>query len=79
MAYETFRVEITRDETLATGKGTWDEKVERLFISVLSRPPSAEERQRFVQHLSRDPAMAPALVEEAIWALLASSEFRFNH
>lgn len=66
-------------ETLVNSKEPWDAKVERLFVSVLSREPSAAERQRFVKHLQGDPATAPALVEEAIWALLASSEFRFNH
>jgi hypothetical protein len=66
-------------DNLLADKAPWSEKVERLFLSVLSRPPSEEERARFVQHLSGDAAMAPALVEEAIWTLLACSEFRFNH
>jgi hypothetical protein len=66
-------------DTLLTTKGSWDEKVDRLFVSVLSRPPSAVERQRFVKHLSSNPQAAPALVEEAVWALLSCSEFRFNH
>jgi hypothetical protein len=67
-------------DTLLATKAPWEEKVERLFLSVLQRMPSATERQRFVQHLSSGNAQtAPALVEDAVWALLASSEFRFNH
>ncbi len=66
-------------DVLATGQGGWDVKVERLFLSVLTRRPSAKEQARFVQHLSGAPAQTPALVEEAIWTLLACSEFRFNH
>jgi hypothetical protein len=66
-------------ETLLTMKAGWEEKVERLFLSVLSRLPSAAERQRFVKHLSSDAKMTPALVEEAVWVLISCSEFRFNH
>jgi hypothetical protein len=66
-------------DTILTLKGSPQEKVERMFLSVLSRPPSAKERERFVQHLtSGDAKAAPALVEEAIWALVSCSEFRFN-
>ena len=54
-------------DTLLTSKVSWEEKVDRLFLSVLSRPPSAAERQRFVKHLRSDAKMTPALVEEAIW------------
>jgi len=65
-------------DTLLTMKGTTEEKVDRLFLSVLSRTPTAVERARFVKHLSGDAKMAPQLVEEAIWVLLSCSEFRFN-
>jgi hypothetical protein len=66
-------------DVLLTAKAPWEERVDRLFLSVLSRPPSAAERQRFVQHLTSDTKASTALMEEAIWVLLASSEFRFNH
>ncbi len=65
-------------DTLLTAKAPWEEKVDRLFLSVLSRPPRAEERERFAKHLTSDAKAAPALVEEAIWVLLSCSEFRFN-
>jgi hypothetical protein len=66
-------------DTLLTINATAEEKVDRLFLSVLSRLPSPAERQRFVKHLNGDARMAPTLVEEVIWVLLSSSEFRFNH
>src|SRR5262249_25895689 len=67
-------------DTLVAMKAPWEEKVERLFLSVLSRPPSAAERERFVRHLSGGAArMAPALVGEAVGVLMSCSEFRFNH
>ncbi len=64
---------------LVATKAPWEEKVDRLFLSVLSRPPRPEERKRFVAHLSSDAKMVPTLVEESIWVLMSCAEFRFNH
>lgn len=66
-------------DSLLTSKAPWEEKVDRLFLSVLSRPPSQAERQRFVQHLTSNTRNTATLVEEAIWVLVSCSEFRFNH
>ena len=55
----------------------WEQRVDRMFLSVLSRPPTPEQRKRFVAHLTSD-AKAEPLVEEAIWVLLNAAEFRFN-
>ncbi|HZZ77476.1 MAG TPA: hypothetical protein VFE62_03095, partial [Gemmataceae bacterium] len=66
-------------DTIANMKGSAEEKVDRLFLSVLSRMPSDKERARFVKHLSGDAKMMPQLVEEAVWVLMSCSEFRFNH
>ncbi len=66
-------------DTIATITGTPEEKVERMFLSVLSRTPSDAERARFVKHLLSDAKMTPQLVEEAVWVLISCSEFRFNH
>ena len=65
-------------EVIANAKVPVEERVDRLFLSVLSRPPSMEERTRFIQHLNGDAKMLPSLAEEAIWVLLSCSEFRFN-
>ena len=66
-------------ETIATMKAPLEEKVDRLFLSVLCRPPTEAERTRFVKHLTGDAKMAPQLAEEAVWVLISCSEFRFNH
>ena len=67
-------------DTIVTMKGTLEEKVERMFLSVLSRTPTTTERERFVKHLSAgDAKTSPQLVEDAIWVLISCSEFRFNH
>jgi hypothetical protein len=65
-------------DELLSSKAPWPDRVERLFLTVLSRQPKAAERERFAAHLTSQADAAP-LVEEAIWALLASAEFRFNH
>jgi hypothetical protein len=65
-------------DALLTSTEPWDRRVERLFLAVVTRPPTPEESKRFVAHLTSGPK-ADALVEEAIWVLLNGSEFRFNH
>jgi hypothetical protein len=68
-------------EKLLTGAEPWDAKVERMFLSVLSRPATSEERDRFARYLSadsQDAKMASQRVEDAMWVLVSGSEFRFN-
>jgi hypothetical protein len=60
---------------------TSEEQVEVLFLSSLSRPPSAEERKQFVDYVksaSGNPGNRQAL-SDILWALLNSAEFAFNH
>jgi hypothetical protein len=56
----------------------WEKRVERVYLSVLNRPPKPKERETFVRYITREPKPDTA-VEDAIWVLLNSSEFRFNH
>ena len=56
----------------------WEARVDRMFLAVLTRLPSAAERGKFAAYLQSDPKPEP-LVEEAIWVLVNLSEFRFNH
>jgi hypothetical protein len=65
-------------DTLLTSKEPWERRVDRLFLSVLSRPPREEERAKFAAYLTSGPK-TEGLVEEAIWVLLNTAEFRFNH
>ena len=52
---------------------------EELYLGVLTRRPTADERAEVARYLAgRGKDRAPALRELA-WALLASTEFRFNH
>jgi len=55
-----------------------DERVDRLYLAILSRPPTAAEKAKFTEYLGASDKPAER-VREAIWALLTCSEFRFNH
>jgi hypothetical protein len=51
---------------------------EELYLSVLTRRPTDEERREIEEALKQRPDRVAAL-QELAWALLASAEFRFNH
>lgn len=51
---------------------------EEFYLSVLSRPPTAEEIAE-VADLCGKPEDRPAALQDLLWALIASTEFRFNH
>ncbi len=65
-------------DVLTKSKEAWPDKVDYLFLSVLTRLPRADERDRFIKFLTAEPR-PDAVVPEAIWALLNCAEFRFNH
>ena len=65
-------------ESLIASKAPVEERVDRLFLAVLSRLPERARGELLVAHLSGKDK-PDALVEEAIWALLNTAEFRFNH
>jgi hypothetical protein len=56
-----------------------DAVAEELYLSVLTRQPDADERREVAGLLARHASDRSAAVQEMAWALLASSEFRFNH
>lgn len=55
-----------------------DAIAEELYLSVLTRRPTTEEREAVAEYVESAGDREAALREMA-WALLASSEFRFNH
>lgn len=65
-------------DSLVNSTAPWEERVDRLFLAILSRHPTDAEQKKFLDYLSAEKAPAPA-VEEAVWVLLNTSEFRFNH
>ncbi len=61
--------------TLKTAEAVADE----LYLSVLARLPSADERKEVAEFLGRREAERPSALQDLAWALVASAEFRFNH
>jgi hypothetical protein len=52
---------------------------EELYLSLLSRRPTPDERAEVVDYLALRPTERTSAIRELAWALLASTEFRFNH
>lgn len=52
---------------------------DEIYLAILSRRPSAEERADVAKYLEPRGQDRPEAVRELAWALLASAEFRFNH
>ncbi len=52
---------------------------EELYLTVLTRPPTADETTEVVSYLSNRAADKPVAAQELVWGLLNSAEFRFNH
>jgi hypothetical protein len=55
-----------------------DRVADELFVSVLTRLPTDEERADVAAALT-GAKDRPAALGELVWALVASAEFRFNH
>ena len=51
---------------------------EQLYLCVLCRMPEPQEVQRVGTLLDQFPDQRTAIVQELVWGLLASSEFRFS-
>jgi hypothetical protein len=56
---------------------------ELLYLSLLSRRPTAQERTEVAEYLARrtqeQPSERTNALRELVWSLVASTEFRFNH
>jgi hypothetical protein len=50
-----------------------------LYLSVVTREPLPDEAAEIERYFAKRPKDRSAAVQEIVWALLASSEFRFNH
>ena len=50
----------------------------QLYLSILCRRPAAEEIQRVSELLNQNATDRVAMIQELVWGLLASTEFRFS-
>ena len=53
--------------------------VEELYLAVFSRMPDEAERREAIEYMMRDPETKLDSIQQMVWALLTSSEFRFSH
>lgn len=56
-----------------------DKVADKMFLTVLSREPNAGEKQDVHSSLTAEGIDRPQVINRWLWALLSSSEFRFNH
>jgi hypothetical protein len=54
------------------------ERITRLFVNILTRPPSSRELVRYEKFVTSQTDKQVAY-EDIVWVLLNSSEFRYNH
>jgi hypothetical protein len=55
-----------------------EDRLGEIFLTLLSRPPRPDERERYVAYLQRKKD-AKSAYEDVYWVLLNSSELIFNH
>ena len=53
--------------------------VDELYLSILTRKPTDEERTAVAEYLAKNLERRPAAITNLTWALLASTEFCLNH
>jgi hypothetical protein len=54
-----------------------DKFAEQLYLSILCRRPEQQERAMVLQMLASHAQERQSIVEELVWGLVASAEFRF--
>ena len=55
------------------------EVLDDVYLSALSRFPSADEKQRLAAFLASKKSARAQAVQDLAWALLNAKEFEFNH
>jgi hypothetical protein len=50
-----------------------------IYLTSLSRLPSAQEKQRLLRYLASKKSARPQAVQDVAWAVLNAKEFEFNH
>lgn len=56
-----------------------EEAVDRLFATALSRPPTEKERAGLLAALKESASERRQGLEDAVWSVVTSREFQFNH
>ncbi len=64
-------------DAVAKSDASPEERIDRLFLSLLTRRATDAEKQRFTEYLAADKNQER--LRDAIWVLMTCGEFRFNH
>ncbi|MEQ8784980.1 MAG: DUF1549 and DUF1553 domain-containing protein [Pirellulaceae bacterium] len=77
-------VDVTRSDLLLALDAPFlddEQRVETLFLATLSRMPTVQEREKFVEYVTHreSPPDKQAALGDVLWALLNSAEFALNH
>jgi hypothetical protein len=56
-----------------------DKQIEQAMWTVLSRPPTQEEKVLLMRYLQKRQGRPKEALEQMVWVLFNSPEFRFNH
>jgi hypothetical protein len=64
---------------LARGKSNSADVIEQLYLTTLSRKPTADEMKRLTAYVSKHTTEPRQAYGDIVWALLNSSEFALNH
>lgn len=56
-----------------------EQMADEMYLSILCRRPDTEETQMIIALLAKHPDQKASIVQELLWGLLASSEFRFMY
>ena len=75
---EKLRSDSGRIAKLTASPKSNAEVLEELYLTALARPPSAKEKTRWLEHITKAGNRRPAL-EDLGWVLLNSKEFLFRH
>ncbi len=57
---------------------TPEARIDAIFVALLARAPSAEERKRYLGYVSKKKNSSAAW-EDVYWVVLNSTELLFNH
>ncbi len=63
---------------LSTTDAPLEKRIERIYLSVLTRRPTPEETASMLEFVTPGKG-EPLRWQEVVWALMSGSEFRFNH
>lgn len=74
----TNRAEVIAGQIAGNAKSP-AEAIEKIYVTALSRRPTAAETQRLTTYVNRPGATTRAAYGDILWALLNSSEFVLNH